>query len=103
MNIYILFFFCIFSSLSVSKAFADTISDEQTWLSFSSSGSLKKQSKLLYWFDLGARYGDTFSDVQTTLLRPGVGVKASDTLTLLAGYARFLLGSVAMTKDCTGL
>lgn len=86
-----LVFFVVFitSQLLITKILADAISDEQVWLGVSVTSKVSENSDFFYWFDAGARYGEDYSDLQTTLLRPGIGLKASDTLTLLAGYARF--------------
>jgi hypothetical protein len=62
--------------------------DFQAWSQIAVNGSVTKDSKFLVWFDGHARYGDDASRLATSIVRPGIGWKASSKLSLWAGYAR---------------
>ncbi len=62
--------------------------DNQGWTAFSVTGPITEDGRFLVWFDAHARYRDDATDLDTTILRPGVGWKVSDDLSLWGGYAR---------------
>jgi hypothetical protein len=62
--------------------------DFQAWSQIAVNGSATKDSRFLLWFDGHARYGDDASRLATSIVRPGIGWKATDKLSLWAGYAR---------------
>ena len=63
-------------------------SDSQLWSAVFVNGPARADSRFLLWFDGHARFRDSASDLGVTILRPGVGWKASEDLSLWAGYAR---------------
>jgi hypothetical protein len=62
--------------------------DFQAWSQVAVNGSATKDSRFLLWFDGHARYGDDASRLATSIVRPGIGWKATSKLNLWAGYAR---------------
>ena len=62
--------------------------DFQAWSQIAINGSATKDSRFLLWFDGHARYGDDASRLATSIVRPGIGWKATDKLNLWVGYAR---------------
>lgn len=71
----------------VTPAFAD---DNQGWLAFTALGPVKEDSRLLFWFDAHARFRDDSSDLGVTIVRPGVGWKVNDRLSLWTGVANVI-------------
>lgn len=67
-----------------SQALAD---DNQLWLAFSTKGSIKEDSKVLAWFDGHTRFSDDVGRLGVTIVRPGIGYKVSENLSLWTGYA----------------
>ncbi len=63
-------------------------SDGQLWTALFANGPASEGGRFLLWFDGHARFRDDASDLGVTILRPGVGWKFSDGLSLWAGYAR---------------
>ena len=74
---------CLTAVASVASAQDDT----QSWNAVFASGPVSENSRLLVWFDGHARFRDEGSDLDTTIMRPGVGWRASPRLDLWAGYA----------------
>ncbi|MEO0369256.1 MAG: DUF2490 domain-containing protein [Pseudomonadota bacterium] len=62
--------------------------DFQGWSQIAVNGSATKDSRFLLWFDGHARYGDDSSRLATSIVRPGIGWKATNKLNLWLGYAR---------------
>jgi hypothetical protein len=73
-------------ALSASPAAAE--SDGQLWTALFANGPVSDDGRFLLWFDGHARFRDDAGDLGVTILRPGVGWKVSDDLSLWAGYAR---------------
>jgi len=71
--------------LASAPALAD---NTQAWSAFAVSGPIKDGSRFLLWFDAHARFRDNASELGTTIIRPGIGWRASQNLSLWAGYAR---------------
>lgn len=68
-----------------SPAVAD---DTQAWFAVFANGPVSADSKLLVWFDGHARYRNDAEELDTTILRPGVGWRVGKGLDLWVGYAR---------------
>lgn len=62
--------------------------DTQGWYSAFVNGPVAKDSRLLVWLDLHARYRNDAEDLDVTIVRPGVGWRVGKGLDLWAGYAR---------------
>jgi hypothetical protein len=62
--------------------------DTQVWTSVFTNGSITKDSKALFWFDGHARFSEDASRLGVSIIRPGIGYKVSDRLSLWGGYAR---------------
>ncbi|MHA7871887.1 MAG: DUF2490 domain-containing protein, partial [Hyphococcus sp.] len=62
--------------------------DTQIWLATFVNGPVSENSRLLVWFDGHARFDDGASRLGTSILRPALGWRANDRLSLWAGYAR---------------
>ena len=60
---------------------------DQTWSGVFLSGKPKKESNLLIWFDGHARLRDGAQNLDTTIIRPGIGWRINDKLDLYTGYA----------------
>ena len=79
--IFTLSFFCLAThSLASSK-------DVQAWTALAVSGPIN-HSRLLFWFDAHARFGDDVSELETSIIRPGLGWQATDNTSWWLGYAR---------------
>lgn len=63
-------------------------SDNQVWTSVSITGPVSDTSRFLVWFDGHARFSDDAGGLGVSILRPGIGWKASDSVSLWGGYAR---------------
>lgn len=64
--------------------------DFQLWTAFSANGPLEEDGRLLVWFDGHARFRDDAGDLGVSILRPGLGWRIDDGLSLWAGYARVI-------------
>ncbi len=62
--------------------------EQQTWLAVATNGPVQADSNWLYWFDGHARSQDDASGLGVSIIRPALGYKVSDKLSLWAGYAR---------------
>ncbi|MEZ6013185.1 MAG: DUF2490 domain-containing protein [Hyphomonas sp.] len=62
--------------------------DQQIWTSVLVSGPVSDDSRLLVWFDGHARFSDDMGGLGVSILRPGLGWKMNDNLSLWGGYAR---------------
>ena len=60
--------------------------DTQLWTALSVNGPIDEDSRFLLWFDAHARYSDDVSRLGVSIIRPGVGYKVNDRLSLWAGY-----------------
>ena len=63
-------------------------SDQQVWTSVSMTGPVAENSRLLIWFDGHARFSQDAEGLGVTILRPGLGWKVNDKVSLWGGYAR---------------
>lgn len=67
---------------------ASAQNDNQVWTAVFTNGAIEKDSKALLWFDGHARFSEDASRLGVSIIRPGVGYKLSDRVSLWAGYAR---------------
>ena len=74
--------------LPAGTARADVEAEAQAWLATFVNGPVSDNSRLLVWFDGHARFDDDIGGLGTTILRPALGWKVNDGLSLWAGYAR---------------
>ena len=65
-----------------------TANDNQLWSALAVNGPVDEDSNLLLWFDGHARFRDDASDLGVSIIRPGIGWRASANLDLWLGYAR---------------
>ncbi len=75
---------CAVALSAASSVFAQ---DTQFWTALISNGPIEEDSRVQYWFDGHARYSDDVSRLGVSIIRPGIGYKVNDRLTLWAGYA----------------
>ena len=61
--------------------------DTQFWTALFANGPVKEDGRLLLWFDGHARYSEDVSRLGVSIIRPGVGYKLNDKVSLWAGYA----------------
>jgi hypothetical protein len=73
--------------LFISPAYAQT-TDRQVWTAVSFTGPVWEDSRLLMWFDGHARFSDDAGGLGVSILRPGLGWKVNDKVSLWSGYAR---------------
>lgn len=72
-----------------AAAQAQTREDEQLWLI---GTVMKTEASGVAWFaEIQPRFGDGASELQQLILRPAIGYKLSDALTVYAGYAHVAL------------
>ncbi len=77
--------FCLSVFLASPNAYSN---DNQAWSAIAVSGPAVDDSKFLLWFDGHARFHESASDLATTIIRPGIGWRATNALDLWLGYAR---------------
>ena len=70
---------------SGARATAQTAQDEQLWINTTLFGSV---GDLAYFAEVQPRFGNGISRLDQLLLRPAVGWKVNESLTLYQGYAR---------------
>ena len=61
--------------------------DLPAWPAIAASGPIN-HSRLLFWFDGHARFGDDVSELDASIIRPGLGWQATDNTSWWLGYAR---------------
>ncbi len=80
-----------FISLLITSGFLASVhaatTDTQLWTSFAASGPMS-DSRLLFWFDGHARFGDDVSELNTSIIRPALGWQAMLNTSWWLGYAR---------------
>ena len=62
--------------------------DNQVWTAIFTNGSISDDGKALLWFDGHARFSEDASRLGVSIIRPGVGYKVNDRLSVWGGYAR---------------
>lgn len=72
-------------AFAAMPAAADTRHDEQIWVNLTAMGSLK--GDLLYFAEVQPRFTDGAGRLGQLLVRPALGVRLSDRLSLYQGYA----------------
>lgn len=76
---------------ATASAFADDLSDFQTWGNVTATGSLgalhPDLGKIKYWIEGQGRFGDNTSRFSQGLIRPGIGYQLTETTSIWAGYA----------------
>ena len=78
---------CAASLLSPLLAPAISAQDTQGWTALFANGQLDEDSPLLLWFDGHARFSDDISRLGVSIIRPGIGTKINDRISLWTGYA----------------
>ncbi len=76
--------------VALRPASAETIDDTGLWTAVFAAGDINPHAgdgKWRWWFDGQMRFFDDFDGYGQTLIRPGVGYKLTDKLTLWAGYS----------------
>lgn len=79
--------------LAILMSFAMALSgtaraqDTQLWTALFSNGPVNDESRLLLWFDGHARYSDDVGRLGVSIIRPGIGYKLNDRISLWTGYA----------------
>lgn len=68
---------------------AQTREDEQVWINVTVQGSVKDQ--LIYFAEAQPRFGSGASRLEQLLLRPAIGWRVSDRVSLYQGYAHVVL------------
>lgn len=69
---------------------AASAQDTQLWTALSVNGPAQNDSRFLLWFDGHARYSEDVSRLGVSIIRPGVGYKVNDRISLWAGYAHVI-------------
>ncbi|MEL6369850.1 MAG: DUF2490 domain-containing protein [Pseudomonadota bacterium] len=75
---------CPIALAAPNMAHAD---DTQFWTALFSNGPVTEDSRTLLWFDGHARYSEDVSRLGVSIIRPGIGYKLNDRVSLWAGYA----------------
>ncbi|HEX7857371.1 MAG TPA: DUF2490 domain-containing protein [Sphingobium sp.] len=84
----------------IGTASARETHDEQLWVNITGMGSIK--GDLVYFAEIQPRIGGGVSRLDQLLIRPAIGVKLSDSLTVYQGYARVrtpVAGRVDTSED----
>lgn len=74
--------------LVATPAAAQTENDAQVWVNLTATGSIK--DRLVYFAEVQPRAANDASRLDQLLLRPAIGWKLSDRVTVYQGYARVL-------------
>lgn len=82
-----LFLAALCVALLGGRAAAETVQDGQLWFNTTLFGSV---GDVAYFAEIQPRFGNDISHLDQLLLRPAVGWKIDDNLTLYQGYARVL-------------
>ena len=61
--------------------------DTQLWAALFANGPVEEDSRYLVWFDGHARFSEDVSRLGVSIIRPGVGYRVNDRVSLWAGYA----------------
>jgi len=64
--------------------------ENQLWLAVATNGAISEESKWRYWFDGHARSQDDRSELGVSIIRPGIGYRVSDNVTVWGGYGRIV-------------
>jgi hypothetical protein len=81
---------CVWAAEPVDHAFAETVDDAGLWTGVFASGDINphvEEGKWWWWFDGQMRFFEEDGGFGQSLVRPGVGYKLTDKLTLWSGYA----------------
>ncbi len=73
--------------LLTQPAYSDD-EDFQAWFAFATNGLVNEDSRLLYWFDGHARFGNDAGELGVSIIRPAIGWRINNSLDLWLGYAR---------------
>ncbi|WCT73367.1 DUF2490 domain-containing protein [Sphingomonas naphthae] len=76
------------SALGLTPALAETQHDEQIWVNATIFGGIK--DRLIYFAEAQPRFGSGVSRLEMLLLRPAIGWKASQSVSLYQGYGRVI-------------
>lgn len=79
-------------SVVATSAAAQTTHDGRGWVNLTAMGSVK--DRLIYFAEVQTRTRDGADEYDQLLLRPAIGWKVSDTLSLYQGYARVISNPV---------
>ena len=60
---------------------------DRLWTAFGTNGKVAKDSSILFWFDGQTRYSEDVGRLGVSIVRPGLGYKLSENLSLWTGYA----------------
>ncbi|NBB52825.1 DUF2490 domain-containing protein [Rhizobium sp. CRIBSB] len=77
------------AGLAAGPAFGQNAN--QVWTGAFASGPVKENSRMLVWIDAHARFNGEGDQLNTTILRPGIGWRVSPRLDVWAGYAHITL------------
>lgn len=64
--------------------------DTQLWTALFANGPVKDDSKVLLWFDGHARYSEDVTRLGVSILRPGIGYKLNQRISVWVGYANVI-------------
>lgn len=95
-NSFIFTFYVILILLTGSKSFAD---DFQSWNAIALAGDASDDGKWQYWFDGHLRFKDDASSLGVSIIRPAVGYRMNDSLTLWLGVARVTVDAPGNSID----
>ncbi len=77
-------FMAVFAAAELAKA--DVVHDEQAWVNLTAMGPIS--GRLVYFAEVQPRLANGVSRVDPLILRPAIGWKLNDAMTLYQGYAR---------------
>lgn len=78
------------TAASISTAMAEIDHDAQAWVAAFANGPVSSDGRFLVWFDAHARFDDDISGLGTSIIRPGIGWRVNDKLSVWAGYGRIV-------------
>ena len=75
-------------SVLIAAAAPAAANDNQGWTALFVNGPIAADDQLLFWFDGHARFRDDAEELGVSIIRPGLGWKVSNRLSLWGGVAR---------------
>lgn len=92
-------FIAVTSPLLFCVKLQATTNDFQSWNAIAFAGNADSSGDWQFWFDGHLRFKEDASQLGVSILRPGVGYRMSDDLTLWLGVARITIDTEAGTLE----
>lgn len=78
---------CWLALVTVAASAGSVAAQDQVWSAVAASGPVSPGGRTLVWFDGHARFREGGENLDTTILRPGIGYRLNNRLDFWVGYA----------------